>query len=81
VVRDPYGRVRGKTEGAEGVGKPIGRPTNLVSTNLDLWELAETKSPTKKTIHRLICCSMHICSRELPFLASVGKDVPNPLEN
>ena len=39
-VRDPYGRVRGRIEGTEGDGNPIGRPT--VSTNLDPWELPET---------------------------------------
>jgi hypothetical protein len=32
---DPYGRVRGRIEGAEGDGNPIGRPR--VSTNLDPW--------------------------------------------
>jgi hypothetical protein len=43
-VRDPYGRVRGRIEGAEGNGNRIGRTT--VSTNLDCWELPETKPPT-----------------------------------
>jgi hypothetical protein len=33
-VEDSYGRVRGRVEGTEGDGQPIGRPT--VSTNLDL---------------------------------------------
>jgi hypothetical protein len=32
-VEDHYGRVRGRIEGTEGHGNPIGRPT--VSTNLD----------------------------------------------
>ena len=32
-VRDPYGGIRGRIEGAEGEGDPIGRPA--VSTNLD----------------------------------------------
>ena len=50
-VRDPYGRVRGRIEGAEGDGNPIGRPT--VSTNLDPWELPETEPPTKE--HTLAC--------------------------
>jgi hypothetical protein len=45
-VGDPYGRVRGRIEGAEGDGNPIGRPT--VSTNLDPRELSETKPPTKE---------------------------------
>ena len=44
-VREPYGRVRGRTEGAEGDGNPIGR---IVSTNPDSWELQETKPPTKE---------------------------------
>jgi hypothetical protein len=45
-VRDPYGRVRGRIEGAEGDGNLIERPT--VSTNLDSWELPETKPLTKE---------------------------------
>ena len=36
----------GEIEGAEGDGNPIGRPT--VSTNLNPWELPETKPPTKE---------------------------------
>jgi len=43
-VGDPHGRVRGRIEGTEGDGNPIGRPT--VSTNPDSWELPETNSPT-----------------------------------
>ena len=43
-ISDHYGRVR--IEGAEGDGNPIGRTTVL--TNLDPWELPETKSPTKE---------------------------------
>ena len=38
--------VRGKIEGAEGDGNPIGSPT--VSTNLDPWELPEKEPPTKE---------------------------------
>ena len=45
-VRNPDGNVRGRIEGAEGDGNPIGRTT--VSTNLDPWELPETKPPTKE---------------------------------
>jgi hypothetical protein len=44
-VWDPYGRDRGRIEGAEGDGNHIGRPT--VSSNLDPWELPETEPPTK----------------------------------
>jgi hypothetical protein len=45
-VRDLYGRDGGRTEGAEGNGGPMGRPT--VSTNLDPWKLPENKPPTKE---------------------------------
>jgi len=44
-VGDPCGRVRGRIEEDEGDSNPIGKPT--VSTNLDAWELPETKPPTK----------------------------------
>ena len=45
-VRDPYRRVSGRIERAEGNGNPIERTT--VSTNLEPWELPETKLPTKE---------------------------------
>ena len=45
-IEEPYGRVRGRLEGAERDDNPIGRPT--VSTNLDPWELPETEPPTKE---------------------------------
>jgi hypothetical protein len=40
-IGNPYGRVRGRIERAEGDGEPIRRPA--VSTNLDHSELPETK--------------------------------------
>jgi hypothetical protein len=46
-VRDQYGRVRGRTEGAEGDCNPIGRTT--MPTNIDPSELAETKETNKQT--------------------------------
>ena len=70
-VRDPYGRVRGRIEGAEGDGNPIGRPT--VSTNLDPWELPETEPPTKEHTQAGLR-PWGICSRRLPSLASEGED-------
>jgi hypothetical protein len=45
-ARDPYGRVRRRTERTEGGGNPIGRLA--VSSNLALWELSETEPPTKE---------------------------------
>jgi hypothetical protein len=44
-ARDLYGRLRGRIEGAEGDGRPLGKITHL-----DLWELSETKPPTKEHI-------------------------------
>jgi hypothetical protein len=46
MVGNRYGRVRGRIEGAEGFGNPRGTPT--VSTNLNPWELPESKLPTKE---------------------------------
>jgi hypothetical protein len=45
-VRDPYGRVRQRSERAEGDCNSIGRST--ISTNPDPWELAESKPPAKE---------------------------------
>jgi hypothetical protein len=45
-VGNPYGRVGRRIGGPEGDDNPIGRPT--VSTNLDPWELPETKAGAKK---------------------------------
>jgi hypothetical protein len=45
-VRDPYGRIKRKIEGAEEDLNPIGITT--VSTNMDSSELPETTTPTKE---------------------------------
>jgi hypothetical protein len=45
-VGNPYGRVRGRIKGTEGDDDPIRRPT--MSTNLDPWELPETKPSIKE---------------------------------
>jgi hypothetical protein len=47
-VGDPHGRVRGRIEGIEGDGNPIGRTT--MSIKSDPWELPETKPQTKEHI-------------------------------
>ena len=57
-VGDPYGRVKGKTEGAKGEGNLIERPTVL--TNLDPWELPETKATTKEHSQARLRSSAHI---------------------
>jgi hypothetical protein len=46
-VGDPFGRVRGRSEGAEGDCNPIGRTT--VPTNLDPSELPGTQPKTQGT--------------------------------
>jgi hypothetical protein len=48
-VWDPYGRVRGRIEGAESDGNTTGRPT--LPTNLEPWELPECGLPTKKHMY------------------------------
>jgi hypothetical protein len=74
---DPYGRVSGRFGGPQGDGNPTGRPA--VSTNLNPWQLPETKL-TPKSIHGLVQGPRHLCSRGLPCLASVGQDAPNSAE-
>jgi hypothetical protein len=43
---DLYGRVRKRIKGAERDGNPTGKIT--ISSNLDSWELPETKPPNKE---------------------------------
>ena len=45
-VGDIYGKVGGRIEGVEGYYNPIERATVL--TNTDLWELPESKLPSKE---------------------------------
>ena len=72
---DRYGRVRGRIEGAEGDGNPIGRPT--VSSNLDPWSSQRNKLPTKE--HSWSVPPAHM-SRGLPCLAPLGEEVPDLVE-
>jgi hypothetical protein len=72
-MRKTYGR----TEGPEQDRNLTGRPT--VPSKLDYWEPSETEHQTK-SIHRLGQGPQHICSRELPCPALVGKGVLNPTE-
>jgi hypothetical protein len=48
-VRDSYGRVEGRIKDPEIDENPIGSPTE--STNLQAWELSESKPPTKEHTH------------------------------
>jgi hypothetical protein len=74
---DPYGRVRGRIEGAEGDENPKERPT--VSIYLDPRELPETK-PSTKEHEGLVRGPQNICRRGLPCLASDGENEPIPVE-
>ena len=77
--QSPLWKRWGRIEETEGDGDPIGRPT--VSTNLDPWELPETKPPTKEQTwsSSRSLAGAHV-KKGWPFLASVGKVVPNPVE-
>jgi hypothetical protein len=55
---NPNGWARGRTEETEGDCNPIGRPT--VSTNLEHWELPETKLPTKEHARTALKLQAHI---------------------
>ena len=56
-IGDPNERVRGRTEGAEGGGNPIGRTT--ATTDPDI---SQRLSHQPKSIHELVQCPWHICS-------------------
>jgi len=71
-LRDSHGRIRGRTEGAEGDGNTVGR--TIVSITRSSLEFTGTKPPPN-SIHRLVHGSCYICGRGLPYLASVGGDV------
>ena len=73
---EPNVEVRGRTEGAEGVGNPIGRPT--VST----WtpENSHRLSYQPMSIPMLVQGPGYIYGKALPCLALVGQDVPSPVE-
>jgi hypothetical protein len=73
----PYGRVRGRMGGIK-EDAFIERPT--ASSNLYPWEILETKLPTKEHT-QAGPRPQHICSRGLPYLASVEQNASNPIEN
>ena len=74
LVRIQYGRVEGRTEGAEGDCNPIRR--TKVSTNLDPSQLPEYKPKTNGLVHH----PWHMCSWGLPCMASMGEDMLYPME-
>jgi hypothetical protein len=68
--RDPNGRTRGKTEGAEGDCNPIRR---TISINW-ITQSSQGINHQPKHIHRGTQDSRYICSREWPYLTSNGEE-------
>jgi hypothetical protein len=63
---DPKGEVRARTVGAEGVYNPVEK---TITTNQTPQKLRRTKPPTKEYTEE---GSSLMCSRGLPYLASMG---------
>lgn len=74
--RDPNGRARGSTEGAEGACNSIGRKILTNGTSQDF----PGTNPPPKSIHGRVHGSCYIYSRGLSYLASVGGDALGPVE-
>ena len=75
-VRVPYGRVWERIEGTERDINPIDQQYQLTWTPRNSKRL----SYQPKHIHGMVQGPQHRCCRGLPCLASVGKDVLNPVE-
>lgn len=76
-VGKPYGRVGRNVEGIERDCNLTGIP--ILMMNLESWELPESEPPAKEHTHTGLR-PLHICSRGLPYLVSVGDYVPNLVE-
>jgi hypothetical protein len=74
---DPNGGVRERTEGTEGVCKPIGRTT--ISTNQNP-QSSQGLNHQPKSTHGGTDSSSCICSRGLPYLESMGGKPLGPVE-
>ena len=75
--REPNGGVKGRTEVAEGVCNPIGR---TISINQSLQNSHGLNHQPKNT-HGGTHGSSYICSRGLPYLASMGGEHLGPVES
>jgi hypothetical protein len=74
---DHNGRVRKRIEGAEEDCNPIGRTT--ISTNLNI-QSSQGLNHQPKSSHGGTQDSSYICTRELPYLASMGVEAFGPVE-
>ena len=73
---DPSGRVRKRTEGAEGVCNPIGR---TISTN-QIPQSFQGLNHQPKSTHGGTHGSSHICSRGWPSGSSMGGGARGPMK-
>jgi hypothetical protein len=74
---DPNERIKGTAEGAKGECNPIGRTT--VSIN-QTPQNSQGLNHQSKSMHGSVHGSTYICSRGLPHLESVQREVPGPVE-
>jgi hypothetical protein len=78
VHRDPNGEVRERTQGAEGVCNPIGRITISTKQNPQSSQgLNHQPKSTHERTHGYSC----ICSKEWPYMASIGREAHCPLKD
>jgi hypothetical protein len=75
-LREPNGRVREKTEGAEGDCNTTGRAT--ISTNPNHNPELQGLNHQQKSIHGWVHISNYIRSRVMPYLASMVGDAKPP---
>jgi hypothetical protein len=74
--REHNGKVRGRTEGAEREYNPTGRTISTIWTT----QISQRLSHQPKSTDRGIQGSRYICSREWPYLTSMGGETLGPME-
>jgi hypothetical protein len=75
-IRDPYGSPMGEDWRIWTVWPPHRHSNCVTQTPVSSQRL----SHKPKSIHVLLCGPWHLWNRGLPWLNSVGEDVPNPVE-
>jgi hypothetical protein len=74
---DPSGRVRGKTEGTKVDCNPMERTTILTNQTP---QSSQGLNHQPKSIHGWVHGFSYICSRGLPYLASMGWEALGPVK-
>jgi len=75
--RDPNGRARGRTEGAEGDCNPMGRTISTISTA----QSSQGPNHQLKSIHGGIHGSRYKYNREWPYLTWMGVETLGSIED